>query len=198
MAAISIDKKQMNAASTVVITAALIAIFLVVIGTFNHKYQQPSAQTLELQPINMSDLKNLKGEVVSIQNNASNYPEWIVTGRWKIFQNSSDPLSNANLSSDNINFNASLTMASIDGINNHRHRLTDFNLSNIAIQNRNAIINGTISLGTSGYDKGNFDKIIAGIPISIRIMNLETMSIQLDNKVFRENFGSSPIYAKVD
>ena len=84
----------MNAASVVVITVALIAIFLVINGTFNHKYQQPSAQTLGLQSINMSDLNNLKGEVVSIQNNASNYPEWIVTGRWKIFPASSDSQSN--------------------------------------------------------------------------------------------------------
>ena len=188
----------MNAASAVVITVALIAMFLVINGTFNHKYQQPSAQTLGLQSINMSDLNNLKGEVVSIQNNASNYPEWIVTGRWKIFPASSESQSNGNMSSNKINFNASLTMESIDGINNHRHRLTDFNLSDTAINNRNAIINGTISLITSGYDEGNLDNNITGIPISIKIMNLETMSIQLDNKVFRENFGSSPIYAKVN
>jgi hypothetical protein len=187
----------MNTVSTIVLIIALIAIFLVINGTFNHRYQQPSAQTSEQQPINISDLNNLKGEVVSIQNNASNYPDWIVTGRWKIIQASSDSQSNANLSSDKIIFNASLTMASIDGMESHRHRLTDFNLTSIAIQNRNAVINGTISLVTLGYDKGNLDSNITGIPISIKIMNLETMSIQMDGKVAREHFGNSPIYAKI-
>lgn len=188
----------MNAVSTIVMIFALIAIFLVVNGTFNHKYQQPSAQTLEQQTINMSDLNNLKGEVVSIQNNASNNPDWIVTGRWKTFQASSDSQSNASLTSDKIIFNTSLTMASIDGMESHRHRLTDFNLSSIAIQNRNAVINGTISMVTLGYDRGNLDNNITGIPISVKIMNLETMSIQLDSKAAREHFGNSPIYAKID
>ena len=188
----------MNTVSTIVMIIAIIAIFLVINGTFNHTYQQPSAQTLEGRPINMSDLNNLKGEVVSIQNNASNNPEWILTGRWKIFQASSDSQSNANFTSDKITFNASLTMESIDGTESHRHRLTDFNLSKIALQNRNALINGTISLITLGYDRGNLDNNITGIPISIKIMNLETMSIQLDSKVVREHFGNSSIYAKID
>jgi hypothetical protein len=187
----------MNAISKVTLAFALIAVFLIVNGTFNHKYQQPAAQTVESQPINMSNLKNLKGEVVSIQNNASNNPDWIVTGRWKIFPASSDSQSNANLTSDKIIFNASLTMASIDGIDSHRHRLTDFNQSGISIQDRNAVINGTVSLITMGYDRGNFSNNIAGIPISIRIMNLETMSFILDNKEFIDKFGESPIFAKI-
>lgn len=186
----------MNSISKIILIFALITIFLVVNGTFNHKYQQPLAQTIN--PINMSDLKNLKGEVVSIQNNASNYPDWIVTGRWKISPISSGPQSISNSTSGKINFNASLTMASVDGIDSHRHRLTDFNQSNVAIQNRNAIINGTITLVTLGYDRGDFNSNITGLPITIRIMNLETMSFELNDKDFRERFGSSPIYAKVD
>lgn len=187
----------MNAISKIVMLFAFIAIFLVVDGTFNHKYQQPSAQTADVQPINITDLKNLKGEIVSIQNNASDYPDWIVTGRWKIFP-ASNHQSNENSSSDKIIFNASLTMASVDGTESHRHRLTDFNQTSIAIQNRNAVINGTISLLTLGYDRGDFNSNITGIPIAVRIMNLETMNFDLNNNDFRENFGSSPIYAKID
>lgn len=187
----------MNAISKIIMVFAFIAIFLVVDGTFNHKYQQPLAQTADVHPINMTDLNNLKGEVVSIQNNASNYPDWIVTGRWKIFP-SPNLQSNENLSSDKITFNASLTMASVDGIESHRHRLSDFNQTSIVIQNQNAIINGTISLVTLGYDRGDFNTNITGIPITIRVMNLETMNFELNNKEFRENFGSSPIYAKID
>lgn len=188
----------MNVVSSIVLTGALIGILLVVNGTFNHKYQQPTAQTLELQPINTSDLNNLKGEIVSIQNNASDYPEWIVTGRWKTFQAPTEAQSNTNLTSDNIQFNASLTMASIDGTESHRHRMIDFNFSNIVIQNRNAIINGTISLVTLGNQMGNLDNKITGIPISIRIMNLETISIELNSEDASEHFGNLPIYAKIN
>lgn len=187
----------MNVVSSIVTIAALIGIVLVVNGTFNHKYQQPMAQTLELQSINTTDVNNLKGEIASIQNNASDYPEWIVTGRWKTFQSLSETQSSTN-TSDNIQFNASLTMASIDGTESHRHRMTDFHFSNIAIQNRNAIINGTISLVTLGNQMRNLDNNIAGIPITIRIMNLETMSIELNNNAAREHFGNSPIYAKIN
>lgn len=187
----------MNAMFTFVIIFPLIAVFLIIHGTFYDKDQQTSAQSLEKESVNMSDLKNLKGDIVSIQNNASNYPDWIATGRWKIFQPSTDPQSNINMSANNLNFNASIVMTSIDGINSHRHKLVDFSLSKVLIQNRNAIINGTISFTTSGYDKGEFNKNIIGIPISIRIMNLETMNVQLDNKIFRDNFGNSLIYGTI-
>lgn len=186
----------MNAISKIILIFSLSAIFLVVNGTFNHKYQQPLAQTV--QPINMSDLSNLKGQIVSIQNNASNHPDWIVTGRWKIFPVSSDPQSNGSSTSETVNFNASLTMASVDGKDSHRHRLTDFSQTNIAMENGNAVINGTISMVTLGYDRGDLNNNITDIPISIKIMNLKTMSFDLNNNDFRKIFGNSPIYAKVN
>jgi hypothetical protein len=184
----------MNLVSSIVFIVVVLGIILVVNATFNHKYAPPSAQSLEQQSINMSDIKNLKGEIVSIQNNGSNYPEWIVTGRWKIFQAS--PESTSNSSSGDIKFNASLTMTSINGTESHRHRLTDFNFSKITFQNRNVIINGTVTLVTLGDKKGILDNNITGIPIGIKIMNLETMSIQIDNKLVREHFGKTLIYAK--
>jgi hypothetical protein len=187
----------MNAVSTIVVVLALIAIVLVVNGTFNHKYQQPSAQSLALQPINMSDLNNLKGEFSSIQNNASNNAGWIVTGRWKMFQVPSDAQSNTNLTSGKLIFNASLTMASIDGLESHRHRITDFQLSNTTFHNRDVIIDGTVSLTTQG-GKPVLDKNIPNIPIRIKIFNLMTIMIEMENKTVKEHFGSTPIYGKVN
>ena len=89
-------------------------------------------------------------------------------------------------------------MASIDGAKSHRHRITDFKLLNLTIYNKNAIIDGTISLVPRGKENGILDNNIIGIPITIKIMNLATIIIDIDNKITKDHFGASSIYGKVD
>jgi hypothetical protein len=139
----------------------------------------------------------LKGNIISIQNNASNSPEWIVSGNWKIAEIPTNGTS-SNTTAQNLKFNASITMASIDGTKSHRHRLTDFKLSNLTFYNKNAIIDGTISLVTLGKEYGNLDNNITGVPITIKIMNMETIITDIDNKMTKDHFGASSIYGKVD
>lgn len=187
----------MNLVSSIVLTLAILCLLLVVNGTFNHRYPQPFAQESLQSSINVTDINNLKGSLISIQNNASNNPEWIVSGKWKITEISSNGTS-SNTTSKNLKFNASITMTSIDGTKSHRHRLTDFKLSNLTFYNKNSIIDGTISLITLGKENGDLDNNITGIPITIKIMNLKTMITDMDNKMTKDHFGSSSIYGKVD
>jgi hypothetical protein len=190
----------MNLISFIILAVAILGVLLVVNGTFNHKYDfsRPLLQASFEQPsINISDLLNLKGNLISLQNNASNIPAWIVSGKWKIGEiQSNDTNSNSNTTTDNIEIN--ITMTSIDGTISHKHKLRDFKLSNMTFQNRNAIINGTISVVSSGDAKGILGDRLTGVPIGIRIMNLETIIIDLDNKMVKGHFGNSPIYGKVD
>jgi hypothetical protein len=88
-------------------------------------------------------------------------------------------------------------MSSIDGVKTHKHRLTDFKLSNISFQNRTAVINGTVSLATSEDDFGLMDKRLENVPVGITIMNLNTISIYVDKASVKQHFGNSPIYGKV-
>ncbi|TLX88390.1 MAG: hypothetical protein E6K94_00120 [Thaumarchaeota archaeon] len=194
----------MNLISSIIFAVAILGVSLVVSGTFNHKYDFSRAlfqESFEQPSINVSDVRNLNGDIISLQNNGSNIPVWIVSGKWKIGEiqsNDTNTNSNSNTTTGNIEFNSSITMASIDGTNTHKHKLRDFKLSNMTFQNRNSIINGTISVVTSGDANGILGDRLTGVPISIKIMNLRTIIIDMDKKIVKEHFGTSPIYGKVD
>jgi hypothetical protein len=188
----------MNPLSSVVLGVALLGLTLVVNGTFNHKYDNSRAlsqEEIEQRPINVTDIMNLKGNIISLQYNDSTTPEWILSGKWQI-----EPLSTNNTNTTGkpeIKFSSTITMSSIDGVKTHKHRLTDFKLSNISFQNRTAVINGTVSLATSEDDFGLMDKRLENVPVGITIMNLNTISIYVDKASVKQHFGNSPIYGKV-
>lgn len=188
----------MNLTSSILLGIALLGVLLVVNGTFNHKYDnsRPMVQEISGQvPIGVSDLEDLKGNLISLHGNESSIPEWMASGRWKIAES---PSNSTNTTTANIEFNASITMTSIDGNNIHRHRLADFELSEIMLQNRSATINGTVSFISSGSDIGISEKNIEQVPIIIKIMNLRSISISLDNQMIKQHFGNSPIYGRIN
>lgn len=184
--------------SSILLGIALLGVLLVVNSTFNHKYDnsRPMVQEISGQvPISVSDLKNLKGNIISLHGNESIVPEWMASGRWKIGES---PSNSTNTTALNIEFNVSITMTSIDGTKTHRHKLADFELSDMILQNRSATINGTISFISSGSNSGIPEKNIIQVPIIIKIMNLRTISINLDNQMIKQHLGNSPIFGKID
>lgn len=188
----------MNPISSIVLGITLLGVLLVINSTFNHNYDnsRPYAQeNSEQAPLSISDIKDLKGSFISLHGNGSIYPAWIVSGKWKLGEL---PSNSTNSTTENLTFNGSITMTSLDGTTSHKHKLTDFKYSNVKFQNRSAIINGTISFTSSGSNIGISEKNLQQIPISIEIMNLRTISINMDNKVIKQHFGDSPIYGKID
>lgn len=187
----------MNLISSIFIVVAILGVSLVVNGTFNHKYDLSRTSIQQQQPISATDMQNLNGNIISLHKNDTSDPAWIVSGKWKFTQIPNNDTNNKNNSNmQNIKFNASIVMESIDGINSHRHRITDFKLSNIIFHNRDVIIDGTVSLTTLG-GKQILDKEIPNIPIRIKIFNLMTILIEMENKMVKEHFGGSPIFGKV-
>ena len=189
----------MNLLSYIVFVVALLGLALVVNGTFNHNYDnsRPLAQevTGQQRPVNTSEIMNLKGSVISLQNDDSGVPEWILSGRWQI-EPKTDNSTNTTSSSE-IKFTSTITMTSIDGTKSHKHRFTDFMHSNMSIQNRTAIIKGTNSLVTSEDDFGLIDKRLENVPVVITIANLKTIKIDVDKNSVKQHFGNSSIYGKV-
>jgi hypothetical protein len=185
-----------NLVSSVFIAVALLGVSLVVNGTFNHEYDLSRISIQEAQPLNVTDIENLNGNFMSLHKNDTANPAWIASGKWKLVSITNNN-TNINSTTQNIIFNASIVMSSIDGIHNHRHRIGDFKLSNVTFLPRNVIINGTMSLTTSG-DKDILDNNIAGIPIRIQIPNLKTIIIEIEDKQVKEHFGDTSIYGKVD
>jgi hypothetical protein len=188
-----------NLISAIFISVAILGVALVVNGTFNHEYTF-SATSIQEQPVSVTDIQNLNGNIVSLHKNDTTNPAWIVSGKWKLVQtpniDSNNTNNNNNTIMQNMKFNASLVMESIDGINSHRHRITDFKISNLTFHNRDVIIDGTVSLITPGKQILNND--IPNIPIRIQIFNLMTITIEMEDKTVKEHFGGSPIYGKVD
>ena len=191
----------MNLITPILIAVAILGMLLVVNGTFNHKYDLSrisAQQQLQQRPIGVTDIQDLNGNIVSLHKNDTSNPAWIISGKWKLDQvanNSTNSTSNGN--NKNINFNATLVMESIDGLDSHRHRITDFKLSNMTFHNRDVAIDGTATLTTPGV-KQSLDKDMPNIPIRIKIFNLMTMTIEMENDKVKQHFGGSPIYGKVD
>jgi hypothetical protein len=187
-----------NLISSIFIVVAILGVSLVVNGTFNHKYDLSRTSFQEQQTINVTDIQNLNGNIISLHKNDTSNPAWIVSGKWKLDQIPNNYANNTNNTNmKNINFNASIVMESIDGINSHRHRITDFKLSNMTFHNRDVMIDGTVSLSTQGREQ-TLDKNIPNIPVKIKILNLATIIIGMENKMVKEHFGGSTIYGKVD
>jgi hypothetical protein len=186
----------LNLISSIIISISILGVALVVNGTFNHEYPF-SATSIQQQPLNVTDIQNLNGNIVSLHKNDTSNPAWIVSGKWKLVQVPNMDTNNTNNTDmQKMKFNASLVMESIDGINSHRHRITDFKISNLTFHNRDVVIDGTVSLMTPG--KQTLDNDIPNIPIKIQIFNLMTIIIEMENEMVKEHFGASPIYGKVD
>lgn len=186
----------MNLVSSVFIAVALLGVSLVVNGTFNHEYDLSRISIQEAQPLNVTDIENLNGNIISLHKNDTANPAWIVSGKWKLVHIPNNNTS-INATTQNIKFNTSLVMSSIDGIDSHRHRIADFKLSNLTFLHANVIIDGSFSMTTLG-DKEVLDNNIINIPVRIQIPNLKTIIIEIENKQVKEHFGGSPIYGKVD
>ena len=186
----------MNLLSSIVFGIALLGVLLVVNSTFNHDYDNSRSLAQENSEVgfNVSEIKDLSGNIISLHNNDSIIPAWIVSGRWKLVES---PSNDTSTTIENLNFTTNITMTSIDGTNTHRHKLTDFKFSNMTFQNNTVIIDGTISFASSGSNIVIPEGLLKQIPISIKIMNLRTISIDMDNKTVKQHFGNSPIYGKI-
>jgi hypothetical protein len=184
-----------NVSSSVVIAFGLLLVTIVVVGTFDHNYdytRRMFKESFEELPVALSDIKNLKGNLVSLQYNGSHAPAWILTGRWRI---SDSDVSNNNSSS--LKFSANITMVGPNGIDEHKHRLTNFNLLNLNLSASSAILRGTTSFTTSGTDSTGIPTQILNLPITIKIENLRTMNLDIDKKLVKYHFGGSPVFGTV-
>jgi hypothetical protein len=178
------------------IGGAILLLSAVVVITFVHKYDntRPILQeSFQQIPINISDIENLKGNIVSLQNNDSGMPAWIISGRWKIIETPNDNTTGNKL------FSANLTMVRTDGTSEHRHRLSEFTSSGVELKNRTATINGFTTLTTLGSDasSGIPNTPIKNLPIIIKIFNLRTITIDIDKSKINHHFGNSPIFGTV-
>jgi hypothetical protein len=185
----------LNILSLVILTLGVSLLIATIVGTFNHEYdytRRVIGGSFE-EPVGLSDIKNLRGNIISVQIDNSSYPLWMLSGKWRI----DDFSENKTNYVTNLKLSANITMVGTNGTGEHKHRLIDFRLTNITFSNRLAIMNGTASLMTSGNEQPGLPALMMNIPITTKIENLRIISIYIDKKISNHHFGESPIFGSV-
>jgi hypothetical protein len=136
------------------------------------------------------------GSIASLQNNQNGNPTWIVSGYWKggIIMNKSS--SNTNTTSTNKPlptgiFGAMFNMVMLNGSAMHKHQVYNFTLTSISMPNNmTAVYNGTATITMK-------EGPVHNVPISIRAMNDNTISIWVDPTKTNNHFGNTPIFGTI-
>jgi hypothetical protein len=118
------------------------------------------------------------GTIASIQNGENGKPSWIVAGAWDF----------KNINSSSPTFNATFNMVMLNGSAPHKHTITDFKISGSPTKQNKAIIyNGTATVSLKAGPASN-------VPISIKLMGPQAMSLWIDPGKTGHHFGNTPIY----
>lgn len=125
------------------------------------------------------------GQIASIQNDDKGQPAWIASGAWRLFlmppqNNSTQP---------DAKLLAKFTMAKLDGTSKHSHIISDFVMTNISDDGNTTTLTGNATMTMKDSPQKN-------IPMTIKIMNHNTISIMLDPKV-NSHLGNTPLYGIV-
>lgn len=126
------------------------------------------------------------GSISSIQNDEKGQPAWIMAGGWKLFLMPSE--SNSTKAPD-AKFNAKFTMTKLDGTSKHVHTISDFVMTNMSDDGNTTTFTGNVTMTMKDAPQKN-------IPITIKIMNHNVISISLD-PVVNSHLGNTPMYGTV-
>lgn len=152
-----------------------------------------------------------RGPITSIQNDDTGI--WIAYGDWELVTNASEV---DKTSSSPITFNATITTVKPDNTESHKHELYDFKLVKSYVNTIESssilVFNGTGTVSTKNVTASQ-------VPISIRIIDDApiiasgdiqsgsikpswvpkggTIRILIDDAVFPDHFGDSPVYGIV-
>ena len=140
------------------------------------------------------------GTIASLQNDENGNPTWIVSGLWECSLTNKTQggegnqtatttnASTATASLPNATFHSKFNMVMTNGSAMHDHEISDFTLADISKPNNSTIVyNGT---ATITMRQGP----VPDVPISIKAMDNNTISIWADPTKLNNHFGDTPIF----
>jgi hypothetical protein len=146
------------------------------------------------------------GTIASIQNDQDGTPTWLLSGAWqgaiinineqqsKVDKSDSSTSTidgNSDMSLPSALFEANFDMVMLNGSSLHQHSIYNFTLSDISKTNdKNSIVNGTATISM-------MDNPINDVPISIKTLNNNVISIWTDQSKINDHFGNTPIYGQI-
>jgi len=151
------------------------------------------------------------GTIASLQNDENGNPTWIVSGVWKgslSMDNktqgggggnqttSTTTTANATAATTgslpNATFNSKFNMVMTNGSAMHDHEIYDFKLTSKSIPNNTiSVSNGT---ATITMRQGP----VPDVPVSIKAMNNNVLSIWVDPAKVENHFGNTPIFGTIE
>ncbi len=144
------------------------------------------------------------GTIASIQNDQDGTPTWLLSGAWqgaiiniekqqsKVDESASPSIDgNSDMKLPPAVFEANFDMIMLNGSALHQHSIYNFTLSDISMTNdNNSIVNGTATISMK-------DRPINDVPISIKTLNNNIISIWTDLSKINDHFGNTPVYGQI-
>ncbi len=142
------------------------------------------------------------GTISSIQNDENGTPAWILSGLWKGALTNTADKSNQDFSTptvsnnndDNVptaTFEAEFDMVMLNGSELHQHTIYNFTLADMMkVDDQNYQVNGTATVTMT-------DGPVNNVPLSIKSMNNNVISIWVDPTKVNNHFGNTPIFGLI-
>jgi hypothetical protein len=140
-----------------------------------------------------------RGTIASLQNDKDGKPTWLVAGLWRgsltnmssatAMSGTSNTTSKSNLPT--ATFNSVFDMVMLNGTALHKHQISNFTLTGMSMPSENiSVFNGTATITMK-------EGPVNDVPISIRTLNNNIVSIWVDPAKTMNHFGNTPIYGSI-
>jgi hypothetical protein len=140
-----------------------------------------------------------RGTIASLQNDKDGKPAWLVAGLWKgsltnmssatAMSGTSNTTSKNNLPT--ATFSSVFDMVKLNGTALHKHQISNFTLTGMSMPSENiSVYNGTATITMK-------EGPVNDVPISIRTLNNNIISIWIDPAKTMNHFGNTPIYGDI-
>ena len=134
------------------------------------------------------------GTIASLQNDENGNPTWIVSGFYKGSVSMHDKTQDANATGNlpNATLKAKFNMVMTNGSAMHDHKIYNFTLTDMSMPNNSTtVFNGT---ATVTMRQGP----VHDVPISIKAMDNNAVSIWVDPTKIQNHFGNTPIFGTIE
>jgi len=133
------------------------------------------------------------GTIASLQNDENGKPKWIVSGLYKGSLSMNKTQDGAAIGSlPNATLKAKFSMVMTNGSAMHEHKIYDFKLTKMSMPNNST----TVSNGTATITMR--EGPITGVPMGIKAMENNAISVWIDPTKVKNHFGNTPIFGTIE
>ena len=142
------------------------------------------------------------GTIASLQNDKDGKPAWIVSGLWRgsltnltssaaMMSSSSANTTTSKTNLPAATFNSVFNMVMLNGSALHKHQISNVTLTGMSMPDKKTVVyNGTATITMK-------EGPVNDVPMSIRTLNDNVLSIWLDPAKTMNHFGNTPIYGTI-